>query len=127
MSDYLMERAEELIDDPVISKRIKDKARAYIKAMEAFEAVSEDELSTAQIEQKERDEENVRKARAAGWTDFPKPDTIVEFVDGRHKGQRARVRGYYAGPGCVSVELVDAPTLLCGIPLHRLRMHAEVT
>lgn len=116
MSDYLDEKAEELLNDPIISEELKAKAREYLDAKTDFEEASETEITSREIQQKEEDQANLDAATAAGWVEYPEPGTVVKFKAGRWKDRAARVTVSF-GHGTVNLELVDSPTLLTGIRL----------
>lgn len=122
MSDWLNERAEDILDDTDFQgdEGVREKARAYVKEMEAFEEVEGDVWTSGQCRQDELDAENLRTMLEAGWIEYPPPDTAVTPVSESHRmyGKVGRTR-YNGCLGCVSVEY--SKVLICGIPLATLK------
>jgi hypothetical protein len=125
MSDWHNDKAEELIDDPIISASLKAKAREYLRVRDEFSEQAATEVTSAQKAQAADDEKCILKAKEAGWTKSPALDSMVEITTGRYKGRKARVRGYLFGRA--NIELIDSPTLMTGVPLHKLRPVQETT
>lgn len=120
--DYLRERAEEIASDRALKDTgAAQRAREFLRALEAFEAVAEDVETSRQIKERERDEENVRTMKEAGWDCYPRLNELVTPRSESHRfyGKIGLIRGYASRPGCVAIEWPK--TLVCGVPLATVR------